>query len=311
MGRPDIPDIVIPTRRSLADPSKRCGQTWSDDVVVRKPFGQIDRAVFELERLGDYSVFDSFEEGPGLLRSAQAGIDAAAKMFSDNRDFIDGTNRNALQKLIDRAQSYVNAANGIWHFWNDEYRFYSGGGSGWPLGLKLQDFLPGMSCWNKSAGQQVESTPVAADRLPRGKKFKWNCPHINITQGHRSDETNYLKLVKAAMLNARCAQEAVASVAAYYQNKARRPPMTNRIVAAPRMATKKRVTVKKQKLVPSGQEPDFEPGDPLVETVGDVVPTDEVDVTEPEPVERKRKKKKGKGLLIAGAAVVAFFALKK
>ena len=309
MGRPDIPEIVIPTRKSLADPSKRCGQTWSEYATVRKPYGQIDRAVFELGPLGDYSDFESFEAGPNLLRGAQAGIDAAAKMFADNRDFIDKTNRNALQKLIDRAQSYVNAANGIWHFWNDEYRFYSGGGSGWPLGLALQDFLPGSYCWNKGAGEQVETVPVAADRLPRGKKFKWYCPRINITQGHRSDEANYLKLVKAAMLNARCAQEAVASVAAYYRNKARRPPMTNRIMAAPRVETKKRVTVKKKTLVPSGQEPDFEPGDPLVETEGDVVPTEDVDA--PEPVEKKRKKKKGNGLLIAGAAVVAFFAFKK
>ncbi len=307
MGRPNIPEIIIPTRKSLADSSKRCGQTWSEYATVRKPFGQIDRIVFELEPLGDFSDFESFEAGPNLLRSAQAGIDSAAKMFSDNRDFIDKTNRKALQKLIDRAQSYVNAANGIWRYWNDEYRFYSGGGSGWPLGLKLQDFLPGSYCWNKSAGQQVETVPVAADRLPRGKKFKWNCPTINVPAGHAADEKNYLKLVKAAMLNARCAQEAVASVASYYQNKDRRPPMTNRIVAAPRVSTKKRATVKKKKLIPSGVEPDFDPGAPMVDPEGETVPTDEVDVA----VEKKRKKKKGSGLLIAGAAVVAFFAFKK
>jgi len=306
VGRPTIPEIIIPSRRSLADPNKRCGETWSEWVEVRKPYGNVDSVTFQLEPLDDYSAFESFDEGPGLLESAQNGIDAASEMFSDNRDFIDETNRSALQKILDRAQSYVNAANAIWRFWNDEYRFYSKGGSGWPLGIKLQDFLPGASCWNKSAGQKVTTTSLPADNIARNTKVTWNCPTINITEGHRVDEKNYLKLVKAAMLNARCAQEAVASVAAYYQNKERMPPARHTISAAPKRTVVSGTVVKKTKLIPSGQEPEFEPGGPVVDTQGETVPTDEVPETKP-----RKKKKKTTGLLIAGGLAVALLALKK
>jgi hypothetical protein len=256
MPRPQITaDIEVP---SIDTPmagfvEQACGQSYNVEFDVHQAYRGVDHHVYHLDKLAD-----AWPSQPGNhLSKAElahlpqlAGIAAkaivSAQAMLDGEDaslpvqltthgenpveagvlrVVDSANREAIQHLIDIATSYGSRATKLWLYWAEEWRptvleelpgsamgleYIRTQLPGWPLDRSRDAALP--PC---SAAQP--ETPIQWSGPDWGAWVQ--CPTLSTTSIHAEDVRLFGDLVRAAMLWARCAQEAAAVVGLHYLNK--------------------------------------------------------------------------------------------
>ena len=311
MARPKIDfEIKIPTAKSPAAgrSDRPCGADWDIPVEIRAPYKNVDKFVNMLPMV--YSLYEALSDDletslPIMVtsdfRSAVIdAIDGAAEMLDEYNDagFMDGKNRSAIQKMIDRARSYVDHASKLKNYWKSEYSSHPGKAPpGWPL----EQELAGNGCEYKAAPEKGGIFTFTQDGPG---EVNFTCPTTTDKDNHEADRTTFFKLMEAAVRNARCAQEAAAAVGTYYRNKDSydSQPGGGAVKYAPKKAELPKMGVAKMPAIPppGAGEPEEEP--PVIE---------EEPEEEPPPPPPAKKKKKDNTLLIAGAAALGLLMLKK
>jgi len=146
----------------------------------------------------------------------------------------DPSNRQAIGHMLDRARHYLAQAKALWSYWADEWRVevvkeypHDGRplglevltaelGASWPLSLAAVGEIPtaGSWCEDQPAGQVIKVTNVAP-----GVDADIRCPTSAIREQHAQDRQLYEALAEAALLWARCAQEAAYVVGLHHLNR--------------------------------------------------------------------------------------------
>lgn len=305
--RPDVDGISIkrPTMKSPGEgrSDEMCGHDWDIQVEIRAPYKTVDKHVNVLPIA--FHLFEAFSDDPdkaipilvkddfeAALLEAIDGADELLENYEES-GYMDAKNYTAINTMIKRARAYTSFAMKLKNFWRDSYNPDPGKG---PRGWPLEQNLPGNDCDNKSAPETGEIFTLT-EGGPGSVTFV--CPTDHDKENHESDRQVFKDLLEAAMLNARCAQEAAAAVGTYYRNKEEyesRPGSGMAIQYGPRPTE----GMPKLKVV----EPPIPPTEP--EERPPIIEPD----AEPEPT-APTKKKKDNTLLIAGAAALGLMMLRK
>lgn len=177
----------------------------------------------------------------------------------------DAANRNAIQDLIDRAKFYLGWARALWDYWANDWRpkvvgFTKRAGGRPPnlrtieRGLTVRWPLSAMSVnqisqpgWANPYGQRcfaaIQASPtgvtptITMDDTPsQDWEIRVQCPTSEEITQHASDRQLFRDLAEAALLWARCAQEAAAAVGIYHRNRrdvVLNPPPSNSFAPLP------------------------------------------------------------------------------
>jgi len=321
MDRPKIDfEIKHPKAKSpVQGRDNPCGTSWHDQLEVRAPYKNTDKYLTVLPimmEMGPYFTTKSTADHKGTEPDLEAslpslveqsvhneikeGIDGAQEWLDkyDDEGYIDSKNRSSIQGIINRARKYYDHARALQNYWKDSYQpDPSRGPRGWPL----QNEHFGSGCDYKVApdeGGIFTFGPGGAETV------NFTCPTQTALDQHNEDRLKYFKLLKAALVNARCAQEAAAAVGTYFRNKEfydKQPGAGMSVKYAPKKKAIPKMGV--AKLVPETKpEPPPEPEPPVIPEVDEE--------PEPEPT-APAKKKKDNTMLIVGAAALGLLMLRK
>jgi hypothetical protein len=294
MARPQFPAPTFPSKNS---PSKsgtgKCGSSYHITYEVSSPYKSVQKYSDVLPvAYGETSIGhgDIDESLPAVMKDSfhsalKKAITGASEILHsyDKDGYIDDTNKAVIIKMINRAVSYMNDAKRIRDWWTGTYQpdsevpVY-----GWPLD---EDNVRGCDEFAPAKGGVYVGGEGAS-------VVEFTCPTIEDKAWHDADKMSYQQLLYASILNARCAQEAAATVGIHNQNKEfydSRPGGMG-LAQAPAKA-----------VMGLASAPPPSTGDP--------------DEQEPEPEQEqeasKPKKKKDNTLLIVGAAAAALLLFKK
>lgn len=314
--------------------SVACGQSFHEVLEVRAPYRGTDQYVNALPIIYGDILLGSSDDGqfdqvlrlalqPKVREDIAEGVEGAREMVKNYRrdGLIDSENNATINKMLNRAEDYLKKAARIQEFWEDDAYINNELPQGWPLD---QYWYP--RCENKFAPQKASILVMT----PKGAKTKEvTCPEKSVYEDHEMDRRLIVKLVQAALFNARCAQEAAASVGTYNRNK--KLYLENEAKAGGKGlqgegkggfgGVKITTATLDPKLIPGIKkatlDPDLidedapqipseddEPADDESGDEGDGLP--ESDTSGP----KKKVKKKDNTLLLAGAAAIGIFALK-
>ena len=286
MARPQFSEPIYPSQQSPSSTATAsCGRSWDKPFEIRAPYKSTDKysnmlpLVFVDREVASHHTEESLPivmgtEFRGALNNAIIGAWEILENY-DSDGYIDAANKEAISKLIKRAGKYVERANEIKKWWEDEYRpattkpVY-----GWPL---EDDRMPGCLGFSPSTGK----------RWMVNQEIEFPCPTDQDRENHDQDRSAYHNHLIAAMVNVRCAQEAAAAVGTYNRNK----EFAGNIPGGMKLGQAK----PKVKLTLASKAP----------TTGDIPedepPEDEL-IVEDEPESKPAKKKKSNALLLVGAA---------
>lgn len=276
-----------------------------DALKIRAPYGKTDKAVIEqagivsvswpqVDGRSAWDVFNGFWQGKDQDDDKGVGWQSGAEMMTLDKMGALGeslVNKNAKYEAKARPKivSLANAALAQLNFIASEYKRWDGiafpGKQGYaqfqPLSLFRTESEIRSMTGNKEqiwAAQRIDSRRKIQQAWDKALRFLW-CAVYAANQS------------KAYLKNQELSMQGVVLKA---------PPTQVNIKAAKSIPA---VSVKKVTLIPTTEEPEFQPGMPEE-------PEEEI-VEEEEIIEEKPKKKKNTGLLIAGAAAVALLAMKK
>jgi len=244
-------DIELPTIDTpMADFAEQaCGESYPLSFTLKQPYQGV--GVWELEMparaaLVEPKIGTSLSDAQlGMLSSL--GTDAAKAIIASqdllagkNPDLpvrlvaqgggqllgnvkllVDPKNLQAIQHLIDRALHYGSLATQLWNYWANEWqpvvvKEIPSEGKEWGVGL-IQTFMPH---WPLEA-EIEKAIPACAGLGPNQTQVEWvgagwkaivNCPSAATRNMHSGDTMIFMALMQAALVWARCAEEATAVV---------------------------------------------------------------------------------------------------
>lgn len=207
--KPTIPaNIILPVEDSPAG-NWKCGESYQKTVTVTRPYLGTNNHEIELEPI-DWKDYESVGDVLVSVRKLRGELNAS--------------NRRAIDKILQRADGYLKIAAQLEGWWLEEYSLSptgpdanSRGGwkdeskqarvTGWPF---TQSTYPG--CQGRGYGEPVRFAPDLVAR----------CPSYQDQIDHQRDKEAWESLMRAAAINARCAQEAAWAVVLYRRNRADR-----------------------------------------------------------------------------------------
>lgn len=224
-ARPSYPDPVAPTMSSPlhgAPEGSRCGDTFTETIEVRRPYGETDIFVRQVPTVWNMALdisraFPKLEEriGDGI---AAATTDLDAYVLSGE---VDQDNFHALDAILDRAAAYLSYCVELAEYWNEqsvEYVDSSGisqDEASYFLTLPLTEDGPKTfnRCWQASEGKVV--------RLELSDAWiEFKCPGAALVNLYKEDWERYKDTLLKAAKQLRCAQEGLYSLVAYNVNRA-------------------------------------------------------------------------------------------
>ena len=291
MARPQFPAPVFPSKDS---PSKsgtgKCGSSYHMTYSVHAPYKGVDKYSNNLPVAysdTEIGVSDINASLPAIIKGAfnsalKEAIKGASEILHsyDKDGYIDDTNKAVILQLISRANKYQTEARKIKEWWDGVYQpdpevaVY-----GWGLNEESSHNCPGFA-------------PTKGGVYTGNTVIEFTCPTPADGDLHDADRIAYQQLLYAAMLNARCAQEAAATVGTHNRNK----EFFESISGGMGLATAPPPKSPGKTITTGGPPTSDHPEDPEVEPE-----------SEPAP---KAKKKKDNTLLIAGAAGLGLLILK-
>lgn len=298
MERPTFKAPIFPSQDSPSESgSGKCGSSYHIEYEVRSPYKSSDKysnvlpIAYSGTEIGQNELEYSLPavSDAKFLSALAAAIQGASEIFWNyyHDGFIDDTNKEVILQLISRAKQYQSQARTIRDWWETEYRPDSSEDVyGWPL---TADNVRGCNGFAPNKGGVLLAGSGGATSV------EFTCPTNADRDLHAKDGKTYQQFLYAAMLNARCAQEAAATVGTYNRNKEFLEGLSGGMglaKAPPKKAPGGKITTE---VPPTGEQPeDSEP---------------EID-PESEPEASKPKKKKDNTLLLAGAAGLGLLILK-
>lgn len=327
MPRPELTkNPAVPSQKSPVPgyEAEACGSSWHFPVEIRKPYSYTDEFTVRLAALAQYELAAPVTE-ESTLKEAYDLIDSdvfenshkAAQLSLDTwvaEGYIGNTNRKAIQTMLDRALRYFNQAAELKQYWygymSDMSIPFMGVGYGWPLWETIEARWDG-TCEFRRAPDSDKGT-VSFEVMGGGEASeKYDCPTQEKVDEHEADAITMQKIALAAVLNLRCAQEAVYVVAFYEKNKEIRTGVKK---GSPKRGPSRLGMAPVKKVYPKRApkkevEPEFEPGGdaPVIPEPDPEPPT----TTDPGVEAPPEPKKKSNALLIVGAAAVALLVLGK
>jgi len=181
-----VPRVKTETA-TIHSPISKCGDNWWREVRVRAPYKGVDKAFRTLPSLGDPSQIEKFDAG--FIDEISVDLERIRDFVVKNSAPLNDRQRKNIDKMLKRAVQYISDARTIQRNWK---RGFAGTRIGkippWPLG-----------------GQ------------PRGGI------NANIEEGYVRDSERWKKLVRAALRNARCAEEVAKKATIREHNKSSGP----------------------------------------------------------------------------------------
>lgn len=157
--------------KTIHTPVSKCGERWSSPVRIRAPYKGVDLAYRILPPLGDPNQIEEFDKL--FLDEIEGDIERVLVFCRKNSSKLSQKQKDNIETLLERATCYVECAGAIWDTW-----FH---------GFGTDHF------------SNIEPWPLGQAARSRINKL--------IEEGHIRDEIKYKKLVRAALINIRCAEE--------------------------------------------------------------------------------------------------------
>jgi len=300
MERPQFSAPVLPSMESPSSTSSsKCGTNYHIPFEIRAPFKSTDKYSTTLPiawsetSIGSVNISDSL---PVALKGSfhvalKAAIEGAREILGkfDDEGYIDTANRTKINQMLARSEEYIQRAKEIREWWDEQYRpdpdapIY-----GWPLS---EDNVDGCQGFAPSKGGAYVSLPGQGMT-----NIEFTCPTPEDAEKHDADRESYRGFLYAALVTARCAQEAAAAVGTFNRNKEYAEQLSGGMVLAQGAGGGS----SPGKTLATGNPPKSRPEDPSEDG------EPEVEVTP----ESKPKKKKDNTLLMVGAAGLGFLLLK-
>jgi len=296
MPRPEFSPPILPSNKSPSSlhPGKDCGASWNMDFEIRVPYKSVDKYSDILPAIysGDFgfgsdNAEDSFPpaSSPEVKAALKKAIKGAKEILADysGAGYIDAANKDVINTLIFRAEKYAREAKELWDWWDEHFQPDSEKPVyGWSL---VDDRMTPCLDW----------APAKAGIMSGGTEIEFTCPNLAHRDLHEGDRDVYATLIRAAMANIRCAQEAAAAVGIYNRNM---EAYEGAVGGGMKLSTSTKKPSPGTRLSVSTVEPGDEPGE------------------EDEPVEEAAtpttaKKKKGNGALLLGAAALGLLMMGK
>lgn len=223
MPRPEFSSPILPSIDSPSSLSSgKCGSSWAVNSQVRAPYKSVDKysdvlpAIYTADfGFGSDNVEDSFPpaSSPLMKSSLKKAIKGAKEILGDydGDGYIDAANKTAIKLIIARAEKYADQAKELWDWWDKSYRpdpdqpIY-----GWPLNA---DRMAMCSAWAPGTSSLMVSLPISGPT-----EIEFTCPTKADGDNHDKDRDVYATLIRAAVFNIRCAQEAASAVGIYNRN---------------------------------------------------------------------------------------------
>jgi hypothetical protein len=293
MARPVFSAPTFPSQKSPSEAGAgKCGTSYHTQYEVRAPYKGANKYSTVLP-----VAYGKIEIGEGDIKSSlpavskesfhlalSEAIKGASEILHeyDKGGYIDDNNRAVILQLISRALKYQSQAKSIREWWEGSYQPDSGVDVyGWPL---TRDNVQGCNGFAPDKGGVYTGNSV----------IEFTCPPAADKDLHDADGLAYQQLLYAAMLNARCAQEAAATVGIHNQNRESLEGSGGGIGGLASGPTKKKPGGEITSEVPPVSE---HPEGPEADTVPDSAATGS-------------KKKKDNTLLIVGAAGLGLLLMK-
>jgi hypothetical protein len=235
-----------------------CGLSYHTGFAVHQAYKGVDEFTYELKAHSDYwdTKPGSEMSGDELAAMAPRATNAAnaivsAQRMLDGKDpslpvklvagggklgavptpgvkvVVDPKNLQAIQHLIDRATYYGTLGTQLWNYWAKEYqpkvlKEYDTPGREWGIDY-IQTQMPHwpldqtrsyamVFCSTAEPGEEVTASSPSW-------KAKVECPNLIVESMHSGDAQLFEELMRAAMIWARCAEEAAGVVGLHYLNK--------------------------------------------------------------------------------------------
>lgn len=296
MARPQFQAPTFPNQKSPSEAGTgKCGSSYHIQYEVRAPYKSADKysnvlpVAYSGTEIGQNDIEASLEEvsKEGFHSALKDAIKGALEILQDySKDgYIDDANRAVIIKMVNRANNYQSQAKEIRDWWETKYQPDSAVAVyGWPL---TKDNVQGCTSWAPNTGGVYVGGSGGATAL------EFTCPTTADRDLHDADRLAYQQLLYAAMLNARCAQEAAATVGTYNRNKEFLEGLSGGMGLAKAPPKKTPGGTITTKVPPTSEHPED--------------PEPEIDL---EPETSKPKKKKDNTLLLAGAAGLGLLILK-
>lgn len=165
-----VPRVKTETA-TIHSPISKCGDNWWREVRIRAPYKGVNNAFRTLPSLGDPSQIEKFDAG--FIDEISVDLERIRDFAVKNSAPLNDRQRKNIDKMLKRAVQYISDARTIQRNWK---RGFSGTRIGkippWPLGGQPQGGI-----------------------------------NASIEEGYVRDSERWKKLVRAALRNARCAEE--------------------------------------------------------------------------------------------------------
>lgn len=225
MARPTYPDPVAPTLESPlygAPDGARCGDTFMEDIDVRRPYGETDVFVRPVPRLW-HMVLDISRAFPSLEQRIADGISETTTeldAYGRSRE-VDQANFDAIDEILDLASEYLDYSSDLREHWKDPVLEYvdSGGidaaeARSWLILPLMAEAPPALVLCREKPPEEVVRL-----ELPEGAWVDFRCPGLGIAAIYAEDWDRYKETLVKAAQQARCGQEALYSLVAYNVNR--------------------------------------------------------------------------------------------
>lgn len=183
MAEPIIPRVKTETR-TIKSPLSKSSENWWRDIRIRAPYKTTDTAFRRLPSLGDLDQLESFD--PGFIDKARGDRARIAAFVSASDEQLDDRQRSNIKKMLERADAYLSDALQIQNLWTSGFTTSSLKVQPWPL------------------GRQSPAGTAEGVRL-----------------GHERDADKWKRLVRAAIMNLRCAEEVAKKATIRMRNMSR------------------------------------------------------------------------------------------
>ena len=196
-------------------PQSLCGQNWFQSIQVKNAYKGYNKESRTLASLGTKAQLGAREEG------VTEQIEAERKRVTVMRhqhfpDLLSSTQKSNIDKYLDRARLYIEDAVSLEDAWRSGFIFWVGSfGSSqtivmpFPLSIDLGDIQNGF-CIN-NYGHKAKN------------QWEANCPTAEEHTGHDKDAGKWRKLMVAAVINIRCAEEVVRKAEVKEANRLAKP----------------------------------------------------------------------------------------
>lgn len=188
----------IKTKNQIAKtvlPQSPCGMNWFYDVNVRSPHGETDVVTRVLPALGDKQ--QTRDRDPDMTSQLEAERKRVKTLRGQFKSLLTSSQKSNTEKFLDRAKKYIEDAVSIEDGWRQGFFSILADlhVEPFPIDIDFEDIRNGF-CIGKYG---YESQNI----------YEPNCPSLDEVVGHDKDVEKWQKLVVAAAVNIRCAEEVI------------------------------------------------------------------------------------------------------